>query len=175
MESEHAAEAARLLITAAGEGSGWTIYTNYFDKLDNMNYGLANAAKTPRTAHGSFGAVSSGLSAARSATPLELSGAAHGYTFELGQGESPARWSESGGPRVGRDLGIHASTAAVTSTADGAVRTSVWPTSWRHAGPVLVEPDLVVIDPAGRRSRTRVKLELRCPEELTSSAAAPGS
>ena len=52
----------------------------------------------------------------------------------------------------------------MTSTADGALSHVRLADLLATPAPVLVEPDLVVIDPAGRRSRTRVKLELRCPE-----------
>lgn len=165
VESEHADESARLLVTAAGEGSQFTIFTSYRGSEPNDDVGLyAFDATTPHDALHTYRTVVVELSGATSAMRLQLPGDAWGYRFErLGDDDVVAAWADPGPASIGSELGIDASTAALTTAGvDGAkhVRLSKLTVD---GTPVFAEPDLVELERIGKRSRKRVKLRLSCP------------
>lgn len=164
VEGDFAAETARLLISAAGEGSAFTVFSSYLGKAENDAIGLFSFdAATPHLARFAFRTVSAELSGATAATPLDVGGDAWGYRFERpGAGPVAAAWADPGPARIGDELGIEATTALVTPVGGMAahVRLSelrVGPT------PVFAEPDLVTLERRGKRSRSRLKLRLSCP------------
>lgn len=164
-DAEHADETARLLLTAAGEGSAWTVFTNLFDRLDHQNFGLLDSSGARRLAFGRFAVISSELSGATAASPLKLPPEAGGYSFERPAGEVLALWSGERA-KVGRRLPIDASTVAVASTADGIVRHRRLAGLRAKPTPALVTPDLVQIARAGDgRRRHRLRLRLDCPQD----------
>lgn len=164
MEEDFAAETARLLITAAGEGSAFTVFSSYLGNDDNDAIGLfAFDGSTPHVARAAFRTVTTELTGATAAERLPVGGDAWGYRFERpGAPPISAAWSDPSAQPIGGELGIDATTALVT-TAGGTpahVRLSklrIGPT------PVFAEPDLVELERFGKRSRKRVRLRLSCP------------
>jgi len=163
IEEDFAAETARLLISAAGEGSAFTVFSSYLGTEENDAIGLfAFDATTPHLARASFRTVTAELTGATSAERLGVGGDAWGYRFERPQGPVAAAWSDPRTSKIGNELGIDATTALVTPAGGAAEHVrlgdlAVGPT------PVFAEPDLVELERRGKRSRKRVKLRLTCP------------
>ncbi len=164
-EEDFAAETARLLISAAGEGSTYTVFSSYLGNEDNDAYGLFGFdGTTPHLARDAFRTVTSELTGATSAERLGVGGDARGYRFQRpGAATLAAAWSDPSALAIGRELGIDATTALVTPVGGtpahvrlGKLR--IGPT------PVFAEPDLVELERRGKRSRKRLKLRLTCPQ-----------
>lgn len=164
IEEDFAAETARLVISAAGEGSAFTVFSSYLGNEDNDAIGLIGFdGTTPHLARAAFRTVTTELSGAIAAQRLPVGGDAWGYLFERpGAAAVSAAWSDPSALAIGRELGIDATTALVT-TAGGTpahVRLSklrIGPT------PVFAEPDLVELERLGKRSRKQLTLTLSCP------------
>lgn len=164
MEEDFAAETARLMISAAGEGSQFTIFSSYLGNEDNDAVGLfAFNGTTSHLARDAFRTVTTELTGATSAVRLGVGGDAWGYRFQRPSGGAvSAAWSDPSALAIGKELGIDATTALVTPAGGtpahvrlGKLR--VGPT------PVFAEPDLVELERRGKRSRKQLKLTLSCP------------
>lgn len=162
VEQEHADEAARLLIAAAGEGSAFSIFTSYLGNAENDDIGLfAFDGTTPHDARLSFRTVVAELAGATSAQRLEVGGDAWGYRFERPQGSVSVGWSDPRVSRLGNDLGIDATTALVTPAGGTPSHRRLRKLDFGPT-PLFAEPDLVELD-VGGKSRRQVKLRLSCP------------
>lgn len=117
MEEDFAAETARLLITAAGEGSAFTVFSSYLGNDDNDAIGLfAFDGSTPHVARAAFRTVTTELTGATAAERLPVGGDAWGYRFERpGAPAISAAWSDPSAQPIGGELGIDATTALVTT------------------------------------------------------------
>lgn len=163
-EDDFAAETARLLISSAGEGSAFTVFSSYLGNQDNDAVGLFDwDATTPHLARTSFRTVIAKLAGATSAERLGVGGDAWGYRFERpGADPIAAAWSDPRISRIGNELGIDASTALIT-LADGTSSHARLSTLGVGPTPIFAEPDLVGLERRGKRSRKSVKLLLSCP------------
>lgn len=167
IEEDFAAETARLLIGATGEGSAFTVFSSYLGNADNDAVGLfASDASTPHLARYAFRTLAAELSGATSAVRLDLGADGWGYRFERPGGPVAAAWADPGPARIGDELGIDATTALVTA-AGGSPRHVRLRTLELGPTPLFAEPDLIGIERRGGRSRKRLRLRLSCP------AAAP--
>lgn len=167
VESEHADEVARLLVSGAGEGSSFTVFSSYLGKEENDAYGLLTFDGTgDREARRTFRSVSEAVTGARAAERLSLPGNAWGYRFERpGVSDVTAFWSDPGRAGVGERLGIDATTAAVATAGIGGVRHVRLDRLEAEGTPRFAEPDLVEIAEAGgRQARKAARLRLTCPD-----------
>lgn len=162
-EEDFAAETARLLITAAGEGSAFTVFSSYLGNGDNNAVGLFDwDGTTPHLARSAFRTVTAQLTGATTATRLDVGGDAWGYRFDRSQGPIAAAWADPGPARIGDELGIEASTALVTVAAGTPAHVRLAPLEVGPT-PIFAEPDLVELERRGKRSRKKLKLSLSCP------------
>lgn len=164
MEEDFAAETARLLISAAGEGSAFTVFSSYLGNEDDDAIGLFGFdGTTPRLARDAFRTVATELTGATSAERLGVGGDAWGYRFQRpGAAPISAAWADPSALVIGKELGIEATTALVTSAGGAPAhlrlgKLRVGPT------PIFAEPDLVELERRGKRSRKQLKLTLTCP------------
>jgi len=163
-EDDFAAETARLLLSAAGEGSAFTVFSSYLGNEDNDAIGLfAFDGTTPHLARAAFRTVTTELTGATAATRLGVGGDAWGYRFERPDGSTvTAAWSDPSALAIGGELGIEATTALVTPVGGTPAhvrlaKLRVGPT------PIFAAPDLVELARRGKRSRKQLKLTLSCP------------
>lgn len=102
-ESEHAQETARLLVTAAGEGSRFTVFIRYLEWPAVQLPGLATAQR-PRPAETAFRVVAGHLDGFESVERLDLGGTARGYRFTRPQGPLLVVWTTGGQATVALPL-----------------------------------------------------------------------
>lgn len=165
VEQEHADEVARLIITAAGEGSGFTVFSSYLGNSDNDAVGLLDfTGSTDHQARFTFGSVAEELTGATSATRLELPDPAWGYRFERPEGNLVAVWAEPTAATVGDQLGINSTTAAVSTAGVVGVRHVRLDRFDATATPQFVEADQPMLESTGNRSRKAVRLQITCPQ-----------
>lgn len=164
VEEDFAAETARLMITSAGEGSAFTVFSSYLGNAENNAVGLFTFdGSAPHLARDSFRTITQKLTGATAAERLPVGGDAWGYLFERPNLDPiAAAWADPGPARIGDELGIDSSTALITPAggAPSHVRLStleIGPT------PIFAEPDLVVLKRNGKTSRKKSKLKLNCP------------
>ncbi len=157
-EDDFAAETARLLVTAAGEGSAFTVFSSFLGNGDNNAVGLFDwDGTTPHLARSSFRTVGAQLTGATSATRLDVGGDAWGYVFQRPRGPVAAAWADPGPARIGGELGIDASTALVTAAAGSPQHVRLAPLEVGPT-PIFAEPDLVELERRGKRSRKKLAL-----------------
>lgn len=166
-ERGHADDTARLLATAAGEGSAWSMLYSYLGNADNDMVGLLSFdGAVDHAARDSYRATVGALGGATSTRRLSLPGDAWGYRFRRDDGAIVAAWSEPGRTSgAGDELIRRASTAAVTTAGAERARHLRLGRLSLGATPKLIRPDLPLLDrvggggAAGRRLRVRVE----CP------------
>lgn len=164
IEEDFAAETARLLISSAGEGSPFTVFSSYLGNEANDAIGLFGFdGTTPRLARDAFRTVTTELTGATAAERLDVGGNAFGYRFwRPGAAPLSAAWSDPGKPAIGDELGIDATTALVTPA--GGTPSHVRLDKLRVGQmPIFAEPDLVEIERRGKRSHKQLMLMLSCP------------
>lgn len=135
-ETVHAEESARLLVTAAGEGSRWTLFVRYLEWPEKGLPGLVTRTGG-RPALDAFRVVAQGLEGFLGPQRLDLGPAAWGYRFSRPQGDVYVLWAREG------QATVHLPVAgpAVTVTDLWGQSTTADPASLTvGASPVLVSP-----------------------------------
>lgn len=102
-ETVHAQESARLLVTAAGEGSRFSIFIRYLDWSATQLPGLVTS-QGPRPAETAFRVVAQRLNGFQAVERLDLGPSVWGYRFTGPEGELYALWTSSGQTTVGLAL-----------------------------------------------------------------------
>lgn len=165
-ERGHADDTARMLATAAGEGSAWSMLYSYLGSAENDMFGLLSFdGSTDHEARYSYREAVAALSGATSARRLDLSGDAWGYRFAKPDGELVGAWSDPGRTiGIGDELIRRATTAAVTDGRDGHVRHVRLDRLALGGMPQYLRPDLPLLHQVGRAGlKRRVRVRVECP------------
>jgi hypothetical protein len=102
-ETEHAQESVRLLATAAGEGSRFSIFIRYLDWPATQLPGLVTG-RGPRPAETAFRVVAQHLNGFQAVEQLDLGPSVWGYRFTGPEGELYVLWTSGGQTTVGLAL-----------------------------------------------------------------------
>lgn len=136
-DTTHAAEVAKLMVTAVGEGSRYTIFVRYLDWPDKHLPGLVGVSGESLPARRPFRTVVAALTGATAASPLpESVVGARGYHFSTPRGRVAALWTDQGTATV--RLPVDATSVRVLDVAGG-VRTADPRAITVGTSPVLVE------------------------------------
>jgi hypothetical protein len=161
-QTGQADESTRLIATAAGEGSRYTVLQQYFDKPDNQMYGLIDDQGNSREARFAVRNTLSMLRGTTSAYRLRAGNGTDGFRFDRPGGWRRVLWSTGDAVKPGGKLGVRSTTVAVTGNTGGTAHLPV--ASVRlDSSPRWIEPDMVEIWRQRTKRKNLVRVKMSCP------------
>lgn len=163
-DADWAGDVSRLIDTAVGEGSRFTILQLLNDRLeDNLEYGLLTDAGARRQAFYSFRTTARLLEGATASNAVGAPSPTVAYRYDRPVGPVYAFWAPSGLPLVGGSLGIGQTTGALTN--GQAARPKQARLKFVHAtpSPRFIEPDLLAVRRLPFKVKRKIRVALACP------------